>query len=166
MPVKINDKEYSTVLEMSGAIAEFIRNRTFTTQPEIHCQTGCKYFKPVKKAGQETGDMKCAAKTGKACPAAQETIAQMIKNNIDPAVADKRAKKLYREIPMSVLQEIHDASEDVRTKTFARHVWNCRGCEFLEEDGNGARCLAPAPTWCPKAESVITAHFRRGRGIV
>jgi len=165
MPVEIKGREYSTIPEMSAAMAEFIRNRTFTTQQEIHCQAGCKYFKPIMKAGQETGEMKCAAKSGKACPAAQETMATMIGNHLDPAVYEKRAKKLYREIPVSILQEIHDVAEDIRTKTFARHAWNCRGCEFLEGDDSGAaRCMAPAPTWCPKAESLITSQFRRARG--
>ena len=166
MSLKIDGKEYSTIPQMSSAMAEFIRKRTFNLQREIYCEKGCKYFKmKLGKDKTKEPEWGCTARTGNACPAAQKIISEMMTSHIDPKVAEKKARKLYKEVPTSILQEIHEVAEDVRTKTFARHQWNCRGCEFLIEEEDGVKCGAPAPTWCPRAESLLNELIRRARGV-
>jgi len=165
MSVKIDGKEYATIPEMSAAVAEFIRVRTFNLQQEDHCQNECPHYKHLEEDGVESQLMECRAPDGNACPAAQKTIAGMINDHLDPKSAERKARKLYKEIPTSTLQEIHEVAEDIRTKTFARYSWNCRGCEFLSEEDKGVECVAPAPTWCPKAESLLNDLIRRARGV-
>lgn len=166
MPVKIDGKEYATVPEMSAALAEFIRARTFTKQQEDHCQNGCPSFKDdMDNEDESRRGPRCCVADSEKCPAVEKVFSVMISAHLDPKEAERKARKLYREVPTSTIQEIHEVAADIQTKTFARHAWNCRGCEFYLVEDSGVKCEAPAPTWCPRSESVLNDLIRRARGV-